>query len=210
MRAEVASGLVLLLVLVACDRPFEGSIRYEVSVQGEAAPSLEPFLSGQELGFTLYQRGDKVRIERSTEVVLVDYAQDSFFVISPRDSSYWAFALSSGQDSLPGLTVSDLSQKRIIAGYECKGKRVEYVADGRRYSTTYWEALALKPSAPCREQMPILPRGVKVEGFPLRLEIAMSELPFTLIHEAVEVQAKKLNDELFAVPLSFRRATKSL
>lgn len=198
----------LLLLLGACSSgPFEGRIQYQTSLTGEAAQVLEPLLRAQNPGFTLYQKGDKMRLEHQTETIIVDYARDSAYVLFPRDSSYLAFPLRGGNgDTLPGLTEEPLPEKRDIAGYTCSARKVQYTAGDRRYTLTFWEAPELQPSPEAVDKVPILPRGIRAGGMPLRLESSISDQPFTLIHEAVQVEKKALDDHLFIVPLDYKKA----
>ncbi|MCX8113208.1 MAG: hypothetical protein N3E49_08480 [Bacteroidia bacterium] len=197
--------LVALIFFSACSDSFEGSIRYETSLSGEGAEILEPLLRAQRLGFILYQKGDHLRVEYPDRIIIVRYDQDSAFVIFPQDSSFIGFELSRG-DSLPTLSMQALPEKRQIVGYDCIAKRVEYAADGKSYALTFWEAPALRPSMLAREKLPILPLGVRIEGFPLRLESSILGQSLTFIYEAVWVDRKRLSDDLFIVPLDFRKA----
>lgn len=200
--------LVIGLILQACgSSTFEGRIRYQASIAGEAAQALEPFLRDQKLGFTLQQKGDKIRIDDAAQIIIVDYGLDSVYVLFRADSSYLAMRLKDGTtDSLPKLTVTPLPDKREIAGYTCTGKRATYEQEGRTYEITFWEAQALKPPVGGDTKFPILPRGVKAEGIPLRIETSVPEQPFSLIYEAVEVQKSSIEDKAFVVPLSFKKS----
>lgn len=200
--------LVAGLMLQACgSSTFEGRIKYQASLAGEAAQALEPLLRAQNPGFTLQQKDDKVRIDDAARSIIVDYGLDSVYVLFREDSSYLAMRLKDGAtDSLPKLTVTPLPDKREIAGYTCTGKRATYEQEGRTYEITFWEAQALKPPVGGDTKFPILPRGVKAEGIPLRIETSVSEQPFSLIYEAVEVQKTSIEDKTFVVPSSFKKS----
>ncbi|MCS6895732.1 MAG: DUF4412 domain-containing protein [Bacteroidia bacterium] len=200
-------------MLISCGRnaSFEGQIDYQTSISGEKTQLLDSLLKAQNAGFTLYYKKDKVRIDhrggQSEETMIMDYTRDSIFFISHADSSYVGFPLPPDSESmLPELKQEQVAESRTIAGYNCEARKVSYKAQESERTIKFWEAKDLRVPEQNAEKVPILPRGVSVKGIPLRLEASSSGDPFKIIHQAVSVQPKSLDEALFVIPLNYKKS----
>lgn len=203
-------GALLLLLVVACSQkaePFEGRIHYQPRLTGEGSEQLEPLLRAQDISFSLYHKGNKVRIERATEVLLVSYDSDSFHVLFPDRQGYQTFALRLLEDtSAAAPTVESVEGEKEVLGYRCEEKKVTAQTPQGIYSMTFYEARKLLAPEGATKFYPILPRGVGVRGIPLLTESPISpEIPVRLVYEADTIQAIPLSDTLFQIPPHYQR-----
>lgn len=204
-----ALALFSALGLLSCSQfssSFEGKVRYAPSIEGEGKEQIEALLKMQDLSFSLYHKGDKVRIDRGGESMIVDYAKDSFYVLQPARKEYIALPLRREQEDTLRPVVQALNEKRTILGHACTGKRIQMPRD----TQIFWEASDIAIPAAARKAYPILVRGVEVQGLPLRIEYTLPNLPLRLIYEATEIQEEELEDALFQIPPSYQRISQNL
>lgn len=207
---KVLSGAIALLLLAGCQqqkRPFEGRIHYQPRLTGEGSEQLEPLLKAQDISFSLYHKGNQVRIERATEILLVSYDSDSFHVLLPERQGYHTFALRLLDDTTAAApTVESVEGEKEVLGHRCKEKKVTTQTPRGTYSTTFYEAQDLLAPEGAAKFYPILPRGVGVRGIPLLIESSIApDIPVRLIYEADDIQAIPLSDSLFQIPQNYQR-----
>lgn len=208
-RSRGALWLLSVLVSLSCSPfsgSFEGKVYYKPSIEGEGKEQIEPLLKMQDLSFSLYHKGDKVRIDRLRESMIVDYAKDSFYVLQPELKEYVALPLHRGKEDTLLPVVQALTEKRTILGHTCMGKRVEMPQD----TQIFWEATDITVPAAARKAYPIVFRGAEVQGLPLRIEYTLPTLPLRLIYEATEIEEENLQDTLFQIPPSYKRISQNL
>ncbi|MCX7607293.1 MAG: hypothetical protein N2170_08550 [Bacteroidia bacterium] len=188
------------------ENSFEGNIQYSPRLEGEGSDKLEPFLKTQVPSFRLYHKAEKARIERSGDILLIDYKKDSFYVLFPESLSYRAYPLQrdTGKGEKTPI-VTDLGDTRVVLGHTCVGKRVSYTTPSGEVYMKFWEAQDLPVPASAQKAFPILPRGVHVQGMPLVLESPVMDLPIRLVYEATEIKSAKLNDTLFSIPSLYKK-----
>lgn len=204
------SGAIALLLLAGCQQknePFEGRIHYRPRLSGEGSEQLEPLLQAQDISFSLYQKGNKIRIDRTYEVILVSYESDSFHVLLPERQGYHTLALQLHSDTATTLpTIEGTQEQKDILGYRCDEKKVTAQTPEGIYSMTFYEAQKLLAPEGAKKFYPILPRGVGVRGIPLLIESPVDpNLPTRLIYEADTIKAAPLPDSLFQIPANYQR-----
>ncbi|MEN3040619.1 MAG: hypothetical protein ABDH66_03645 [Bacteroidia bacterium] len=200
------------MFLLSCSHrsPFEGIVEYRTSVAGEGMQALDSLLQARNTGFTLYQTKNKIRIDYEeghlSESMIMDYGKDSVFFLFHSDSTYTSAPLIPPPQNLPSnLKQEPTSERQTIAQYSCEGQKVSYKLRESDRVVKFWEAKDLAIPHEYSDKMPLLPPGTQVNGMPLRLEISASGQPFTVVHQAISVQQKTLDENIFVVPLSYRK-----
>ncbi|WP_394846815.1 DUF4412 domain-containing protein [Pendulispora brunnea] len=188
----------------AANLPFEGEI--VVSVKGAA--------SKEDLSASIRYKikGDKVRaVPSSTNVNAIDdVAMHRGYVLDDWTRTYQEIdtkaPVNGGTASAPTITKSGKVEK--IATLECEGWTIEWGSDGAHVCAAkgipYFD-LASYPKSGSVEP-PWAAALTKERAFPLRVVVHDRDGNETLRAEATSIVRKKLDDAVFQVPRTFKKA----
>ncbi|MBD0257346.1 MAG: DUF4412 domain-containing protein [Cytophagales bacterium] len=206
MRRTVLFCLLagFLLTAFRFAAPFEGTIRYDVQIKGDAGPlaSLMPKY------YEFSAKGSDVKLKSDASLVgeiLMKTLENKAYLLRRGEKTAYFFDLNSRKLSGNKAKVTKLNATETVAGYTCrKYTVVSKDEDGETVTQTVWAAPDL--SVPKPKRAFAIPNAGEffvegVEGFPLKMITQSSE--FTMTTTASKVEKKQLPASEFVIPSGY-------
>ena len=183
-------------------KPFEGSISYTVTPQGEIDASVSAQLPTE---VKMYFKGTKTRMEQKTpmgsaiiigdyttkeQVVLIDMMGQKMALKSTKEETEKA------QNEIPKGTVVAGTETKQIAGYN--GKSYEFTQDGKTFTVYIAEGLDI-PNSNWQTQFKDI-SGVLLEY----VQVTGEDGEIKMLITAKEVKKEKVKDTMFTVPTGYQ------
>lgn len=202
------SILLLSLVVISCfaqkkAKPFQGTITYTISYEGEIEPAQKAQMPTES---TLYLKGDKSREEMKmamgSQVSIADKAtQDMIMLLNMMGQK---MAITSNYKEMSEdktkTTVKLLDEIKEIAGYTCKSAEVIIKVEDQEVTSVYYYTEDINYDNPNWSEP-----FKEING--VIMEYTVESEKFKMINTVSKVKKGKLKDELFAIPAGYKTMT---
>ncbi|MEN2992586.1 MAG: DUF4412 domain-containing protein [Bacteroidia bacterium] len=199
MRWRRMIGLALLGVAVAQKR-FEGTIVYQMKLEGAAAAQLESYIRSQNPDrMTIYYRGNKSRTDMGERSVILDLDSQRVILIQHNLKTFTVSPLPKADTVTQKPKITKTEEKSKILGYVVEKYIAELPTPLGSFPIEIWVApdLVVAPDLTRRSS---ITRGAGVPGLPLRIVSEFPGMEVRMVMTSTKIIEGPPEASLFRVP----------
>lgn len=189
-------------------KPFEGTVKFGISIEGGNLSEADKAQIPNEENVTI--KGNKVKEEVKTimfgqTTILDNEKKEMLYLISVESAGMKKYLKMTKEDldkknkSLPTYDLKEVAETKVVAGYTCK--KAELTDEEGNVTVVYYTNDINIPD--CNWENPVMKN---IKGYPL--EYSQPAGSSTIKYIAKEVKKKKIKDNEFEIPEGFTEMTK--
>lgn len=194
---------------------FSGEINFKVNIEGASGDQAEMMKSMMPSDFNFKFDGkQKMKFAMKGGMmaammgeIVADGTTGEAFMLKHKEKKAFTMPDDQEESSDNKPSVTKLSETQTIAGYKTQKYQVESMDKGKKETIIMWIAKDLNIAKPDAANMKGNANNFFVEGldgFPLRVEVAMDQVSGTMVMQADKVEKKDYPASAFEIPSDYK------